>query len=82
MIRNITRLPHPSLSSPSPLTTTPPLHYFSTDTINIRVPLRDPSNGRITDEFIHQYRNPMYSAYMEKRRFKRSEIWPKIHVLN
>lgn len=54
---------------------------FSTDTANIRVPIRDPTSQKLTDEFVHTYSNPMFSAYLEKRKVKRSEIWPKIHIL-
>lgn len=38
--------------------------FFSTDTANYRVPVRDPSTQKLTDEFIHSYSNPMFSAYL------------------
>lgn len=37
---------------------------FSTDTANIRVPMRDPTSQKLTDEFVHTYSNPMFSAYL------------------
>lgn len=54
---------------------------FSTDILNVRVPLVDPSTHKPTDEYIYRYENPMFSAYMEKRRITRSEIWPKVEIL-
>ena len=54
---------------------------FSTDIVNVRVPLVDPSSHRPTDEYIYRYENPMFSAYMNKRHLARSEIWPKIYIM-
>lgn len=56
-------------------------YWFSTDMLNVRVPLVDPNTHKPTDEYIHKYENQMFSAYLHKRHLKRSEIWPKIHIV-
>jgi hypothetical protein len=55
---------------------------FGTDTLNWRVALVDPYSGKSTDYNIHRYSNTMFSAYLDKRKVRRSEIWPKIHILS
>jgi hypothetical protein len=59
-----------------------PLQSFTTDTLNWRVSMVDPATDQPTDNYVYRYHNLMYSAYLEKRRLKRSEIWPKIHIID
>lgn len=45
---------------------------FGSDALNVRLPIRDPSTNKLTDQYIHHYENPMFRAYMEKRKLHRS----------
>ena len=54
--------------------------WFGTEGLNLRVCEKDPVSGEKLDGHLNRYGH-LFRAFVVKRRLVRSEIWPKIHIL-
>ena len=53
---------------------------FGTESLNLRVSIKDPLTEERLDSNFDRYGH-LFRAFVLRRRLLRSEIWPKIHIL-
>ena len=54
---------------------------FGTESLNLRISHRDPLTDKKIDSDLDRYGNVL-RAFVLKRRVLRSEIWPKIYIID
>ena len=54
---------------------------FGTEALNLRVSDRDPLSQKKVDKHLDRYGNVL-RAFVLKRRLLRSEVWPRIHIID
>lgn len=57
------------------------VQLFGTEALNIRISDRDPLTRERLDSHLDRYGH-LFRAFVLKRRLLRSEIWPKIHIID
>ena len=53
---------------------------FGTEALNVRITDKSPTTGERLDGNLDRYGH-LFRAFVLKRRLLRSEIWPKIHII-
>ncbi len=56
-------------------------YLFGTEALNIRISDKDPLTKERIDKHLDRYGH-LLRAFLLKRRINRSEIWPKIHIID
>lgn len=56
-------------------------YFFGTESLNIRISDKDPLSREKIDKHLDRYGH-LFRAFVLKRRLTRSEIWPKIHIID
>ena len=54
---------------------------FGTEALNLRVSDHDPLTHKKVDKHLDRYGNVL-RAFVLKRRLLRSEVWPRIHIID
>ena len=57
------------------------LRFFGTEALNVRISDRDPLTNEQLDHHLDRYGH-LLRAFVLKRRLLRSEVWPKIHIID
>ena len=54
---------------------------FGTEALNVRIVAKDPLSDERLDSNLNRYGH-LFRAFVGKRRLLRSEIWPKMHIID
>jgi len=57
------------------------MRTFGTEALNVRISNRDNITDQRIDKHLHKYGH-LFRSFVIKRRILRSEIWPKIHIID